>query len=151
MAGTAAVVLLVGCGGGDSSTGSSATSSAAESTTAAGADDFCTQAAGIDTRVDSALADLGPGDPSLPDAFRQIAAELRGIDPPDEIAADWDALAGGLDRIGDAVADIDITDPDSLAALDDIEGDLSTASSNVQKYLREECGIDTSDPAAPTS
>jgi hypothetical protein len=144
--------VLAACGGGgSSSTGSAATSSAAETTAASGQDDFCTQAAGFDERVDSALSDLGENDPSVPDAFRQIATELRGIEAPAEIADDWTALAGGLDRIADALADFDITDPDSLAALDDIEGDLSTASSNVENYLRDECGIGTSDSPAPTS
>ena len=157
VAGAAAVVLLAACGGdgGESATDSPATASAAESsaaetTAASGAEDFCTQAAGIDERVDSALSDLGGDQPSVPDAFRQAAEEVRAIDAPGEIATDWEALAGGLDRIGDALSNIDITDPESLATLEDVEGDLSTASTNVENYLRDECGIDTPESAAPT-
>jgi hypothetical protein len=157
VAGAAAVVLLAACGGdgGESATDSPATASAAESsaaetTAASGAEDFCTQAAGIDERVDSALSDLEGDEPSVPDAFRRAAEEVRAIDAPGEIATDWEALAGGLDRIGDALSNIDITDPESLATLEDVEGDLSTASTNVENYLRDECGIDTPESAAPT-
>ena len=157
VAGAAAVILLAACGGdgGESATDSPATASAAESSAAettatSGAEDFCTQAAGIDERVDSALSDLGGDQPSVPDAFRQAAEEVRAIDAPGEIATDWEALAGGLDRIGDALSNIDITDPESLATLEDVEGDLSTASTNVENYLRDECGIDTPESAAPT-
>ena len=155
--GAAAVILLAACGGdgGESATDSPATaspaeSSAAETTATSGAEDFCTQAAGIDERVDSALSDLGGDQPSVPDAFRQAAEEVRAIDAPGEIATDWEALAGGLDRIGDALSNIDITDPESLATLEDVEDDLSTASTNVENYLRDECGIDTPESAAPT-
>jgi hypothetical protein len=157
VAGAAAVILLAACGGdgGESATDSPATASAAESsaaetTAASGAEDFCTQAAGIDERVDSALSDLGGDETSVPDAFRRAAEEVRAIDAPGEIATDWEALAGGLDRIGDALSNIDITDPESLATLEDVEGDLSTASTNVENYLRDECGIDTPESAAPT-
>jgi hypothetical protein len=147
LAGAAAVVLLAACGGGGSEADSSATGSAAQpdaGETAAGSDeaDFCTQAAGIDERVDEALADLEGNDPSVAEAFRQIAEELRAIQAPDEIAADWNALAGGLDRLSESFADFDVTDPESLAAMEKAEGDLSRASTNVENYLRDECGIE---------
>ena len=113
VAGAAAVVLLAACGGEGSEAGSATATPAAgqseEATAAAdGAADFCTQAAGIDQRVDSALSDLEGDDPSVTDAF-------AGID--------------------------DITDLDSIEALDRAEGDLTTASSNVDAYLSDECGL----------
>jgi hypothetical protein len=140
-----AVLLLAACGDdGGNGAGSSPTEGAGqgEATETSGGDDFCTQAAGLEERVDSALSDLEGEDPSVPDAFRQIARELRAIDAPDPIASDWDAMAGGLDRMANAFADFDITDPDSVGALEDVEGELSTASTNVENYLRDECGID---------
>jgi hypothetical protein len=143
LAAAAAVVLLAACGGGgDSGADSSATESAAETTAGSGEADFCTQAAGIDERVDEALADLGGEDPSLTDVFRQIAQEMRDIEAPAEISTDWEALSGGLDRMSDAFADFDITDPESLAAMEQAEGDLTEASTNVENYLRDECGIE---------
>ena len=107
-----------------------------------GAADFCTRAAGIDQRVDAALSDLEGDDPSVPDAFRSIATELRGIDAPDAISSDWEAMATGLDRMANAFADIDdITDLDSIESLDRAEGDLTAASTNVDNYLGDECGL----------
>ena len=142
LTGAAAVVLLAACGGGNSGADSTATESAAETTPGSGEADFCTQAAGIDERVDEALADLEGNDPSVSDAFRQIAEELRSIEAPAAIAPDWEALAGGLDRMSQSFADFDVTDPESLAAMEQAEGDLSEASANVETYLRDECGIE---------
>jgi hypothetical protein len=147
LAGAAALVLLTACGGDGGSGGSAAGSSTAESeaagsSAAGGSDEFCTQAADIDKRVESALSDLEGDDPSVADAFQQVSEELRGIEPPEAIASDWEALAGGLDRMAAAFADFDITDPDSLAALEAAEGDLTSASDNVETYLRDECGIE---------
>jgi len=143
-AGAVAVVLLSACGGGSSDSGASAaTASAGQSEGGAkatdGLADFCSQAAGIDERVDSALSDA-EGDPSLTDAFRQIAADLRAIEPPAAIASDWNATAAGLDRMADAFGQVDLTDLDSLEALDQAEGDLTEVSGNVDQYLADECG-----------
>src|SRR5688500_13191906 len=143
--GAAAVLLLSACGGEDSgsdASGAGATGTDAQESGASGGGDFCEQAAGIEQRVESAMSDLDEESPSVPDAFTQVAEELRAIEPPDAIASDWDALAGGLDRMAEAFADFDITDPDSLAALEEAEGELSTASTNVENYLRDECGIE---------
>ncbi|WP_448628623.1 hypothetical protein [Geodermatophilus sp. URMC 64] len=139
----AGVVLLVACGGdgGDASTDATATGAAEQSAPAGGEGDFCTQAAGIDDRVEAAMSELDDGEASVSDAFRRLGEELRAIDAPEEIAADWDAMQQGLDRMADALAEADLTDPDSLGALEDAEGDLSTASDNVESYLRDECGI----------
>jgi hypothetical protein len=137
--GAAAVVLLAACGGGDSGADSAATS-AAEGTAAGEDADFCASAAGIDERVDTALSDA-EGDPSLADAFREIADDLRGIEAPAAIAADWTALSAGLDRMAEAFGQVDISDLDSLEALDQAEGDLTTVSGTVDDYLSDECGI----------
>jgi hypothetical protein len=137
LAGAASVVLLAAC----SSNGGGSTGDALEAGTAAGSgDDFCAQAAGIDDRVDTALDDLDGG-VSVPEAFRQIAEELRGIEAPDAIATSWAALGDGLEQMADAVADLDITDLDSLDALDDIDGRLTDAGNDVDAYLSDECGI----------
>ena len=141
VAAAVAVLLLAGCGGTDPDTSASATpATPAAGTTASGAGDFCDRAAGIDDRVDAAVSDAGD-DSSIPDAFRQLTAELQAIEPPPAIADDWDTMAAGLQRMTDALADVDITDPSSLEALDQAEGDLSTASDKVDAYLSDECGI----------
>jgi hypothetical protein len=143
--GAVAVVLLAACGVGSSGADAPEATAAAEQSERGtvgtdGTADFCSQAAGIDERVDSALSDAG-GDPSLTDAFRTIADDLRGIEAPAAIAYDWNAMATGLDRMADAFGQVDVTDLDSLEALDKAEGDLTTASDNVDQYLSDECGI----------
>ncbi|MEX5719118.1 hypothetical protein [Geodermatophilus maliterrae] len=145
VAGGAAVVLLAACGGGDPEADSAATTPAAgqsEEGTAPTDDvaDFCAQADDVDERVDSALSDLEGDDPSVADAFRQIATELRGIEAPEAITADWEAMAAGLDRMATAFGDVDATDLGSIEALDRAEGDLTTASAHVDDYLSDECG-----------
>jgi hypothetical protein len=138
----AALVLLAACGDGsgtDSSAASTgAENSAAETSAATEQDDFCTQAAAIDERVDAALSDLG-SDTSIEDLFRQLAEEIRAVEPPEEIAADWETQADGLDRIAEALPEIDFTDPESLATLDEIDGELTAAGDNVTNYLDEQC------------
>jgi hypothetical protein len=142
-AGAAVVLLLPACGGEESGADSSSSAATdAEQSSTSGGGDFCEQAAGIEQRVESAMSDLDEESPSVPDAFTQVAEELRAIEAPDAIASDWDAMAAGLDRMAEAFADFDITDPDSLAAVDAAESDLSTASANVEDYLRDECGIE---------
>ncbi|MGY1738143.1 MULTISPECIES: hypothetical protein [unclassified Geodermatophilus] len=143
------VVLLASCSGDDGGSGDGgsaadtpATSSPAEDTaedTAAG-EDFCARAADLDQRVEDALAEV-EGDASLPEVFRQLGEEMRDVDPPEEIAADWETMQAGLDRMADAVADLDLTDGDSVAALEEAGSGLDTASANVEAYLRDECGI----------
>jgi hypothetical protein len=133
------VLLLAGCGSGNSPSGAAGTP-AAETTAPPGDADFCDQAAAIDDRVEEAVSDLGD-DASIPDVLRELTVELRAIEAPAPIAADWETMAGGLERMADAIADGDITDPTTLDALDAAEGDLSEAGDRVDTYLRDECGI----------
>ena len=137
LAAAAAVVLLTACGGGSSDTDPPRASGAADSTAA----DFCARAAGIDERVDSALSDLEGDDPSVPDAFHEIATESRGTDAPDAIRSDRAAMAADLDRMADAVADVDtVPDLDAPEALEQAEGHLTTAGRTVDEHLAGECG-----------
>jgi hypothetical protein len=141
----AAVLLFAACGdsGDDTSPADVAAESDEADATGGGSEaDFCTQAAGIDQRVEEAMSDAGGEDPSVASAFREIAEELRAIEAPSAISSDWSAMAGGLDRMADALAEVDLTDPGSLSALEEAEGGLSEASSNVEDYLRDECGIE---------
>lgn len=139
VAGAAAAVLLAACGGdGESSTDNAASSAADTGTAASG--DFCDQAGNIDERVDGVLSELDDGS-SVPEAIDAAADELRAIEAPEAISADWSALVEGLEQLGDAFADLDLTDADSVAALEELQSRLTTASTNVENYLQEECGI----------
>jgi hypothetical protein len=147
---SASVLLLTACsgGGGDDTSGSASEKSAAGTTAAAG--DFCSRAADLDERVEAAVASRSD-DASVADAFRALATELRGMEPPAEIAGDWKTQADGLDQMADALAELDLTEPDSFAKLEELGARLSTASDNVGTYLEANCGIDTSGSSAPAS
>lgn len=138
--GAAAVLLLTACGGEDPEPSSAATSAAEQGSAGEDATEFCAQAGDIDARVDAALSDL-EGDVSLADGFTRLAEELRGIQAPEAIVADWTALADGLDRVAAAVGTVDLTDLDSLEALDQAASGLDGPSDNVDRYLEDECGI----------
>ena len=141
--GAAAVLLLAGCGSGGYGSGASDTTSAADEATGSASDsEFCARAADIDQRVEDGLDQLDDDDPSVADAFRQLAEELRGLEAPDAISSEVAAMADGLDRMAEAFDGIDITDPETLTALDDAEGNLSEASDKVDHFLRDECGIE---------
>jgi hypothetical protein len=155
----AAVVLLTACGGSDAknSSSSSGTTSAGASTTSANAagSEFCTQAAAIEASVGKAVADQA--DPSsIPQALQAAAAQIRAIHPPSEIAADWNALAGGVEQLATAFAAVDFNDQNAVATFEQqasqLEAQLSGSSAKVEKYLSDQCGIQTStDTSAPAS
>ncbi|MGY2064345.1 hypothetical protein [Blastococcus sp. SYSU DS0619] len=167
----AAVVLLAGCSGSDDAdttasedTSATETSAAEETGTdetgsaesgSAGADsEFCTQASTIQERITGSATTGDPGD--LPQAFRAAAEEIRSIEAPDELAPDWAALADGAEQFASTLQDIDLTDPNALATLEEqlapLEQELNEASANVQSYLVEECGMEMStEETAPSS
>jgi hypothetical protein len=154
----AAVVLLSACGGSDEggSASSDTSASASESSADAAGSEFCTEAAAIQERIGSTLTEQS--DPAaLPQALQQAAAEIRAVEAPPEIADDWNALADGVEQIAAAFASVDFNDPNAVATFQQQVGELQTelasASTNVENYLREECGIDAgnSESAAPTS
>jgi hypothetical protein len=154
----AAVVLLSACGGSggkSASSSSSAGSSASKTSAAAAGSDFCTKAAAIESSVTSAVANQA--DPSsIPQALQTAAAQIRAIDPPSEIASDWNALAGGIEQLATAFAAVDLKDQNAVAAFEQqasqLESQLSGPSANVEKYLSDKCGLMSStDSSAPTS
>ena len=153
-------VVLSGCGGSDENSSaagpSSSSSSASPSSAAPSADsEFCTRAGSIQQRVASTFTESDPAD--LGALLQEGAAEVRETEPPPEIAADWAALADGLEQVAAAFAGVDLNDPDAQQALGrkvaELQGPLNTASTNVENYLRDECGpqIGSTGTAAPTS
>jgi hypothetical protein len=157
----AAAVLLTACGGSDSggasaSSSSAASSSASETSADAAASEFCSQAAKALSDLQPALS--GQGDPaSLAPALQQAADQVRAIQAPSAIAADWTALADGIEQIAQAFATANVSDPASQAALQqrttEIIGQLSAPATNVQTYLAQKCGLATpsTESASPTS
>ena len=91
--------------------------------------DFCDSA----REIDESFAEID--DPTEAD-FGDIADTMGSIEPPAEIADDWDTMVDGFERL----QDVDFSDPESFNEADFAEAD--EASGRVVEYLEEECGID---------
>lgn len=160
----AAVLLLTACGGSDdesSSASGGSSSSAPESTASESGGDnadseFCTAAAAVQERVGSTVNDPSQ-QANLPQVLQETATEIRAIEAPSEIADDWNALADGADQLSAVIGSVDPADPNALATIEERLGEvtsrLTSASVNVETYLREECGIgpEATEPASPSS
>jgi hypothetical protein len=161
LAGAAAVVMLTACGGGDSndsasSSASQTTSSSSSSSSAAAADtEFCQQASSLDEDLAGLTAAEDPS--QLAPALQQVSQRLHQLTPPAEIESDWNSLVGAIDQLAQAAGTTDFTDQQQAAAFaqtaTQLESQLGPASTNVESYLSNQCGIDTdsTDSAAPTS
>jgi|tagenome__1003787_1003787.scaffolds.fasta_scaffold19360871_1 hypothetical protein len=160
----AAFVLLTACGGGSGNNNDAASSSTSE-TTSSSADnsapqansEFCTQAQALIQALESAFSEETADPGSVAQQFQQTADAMRTLDPPAEISDDWETLAGGLEQFAKAFADFDPTDPAKASAFEQqtqqLQGQLTASGANVEKYLTEQCGIDTenTESATPTS
>ena len=156
----AVAVVLSGCSGSDensSAAGSSTSSSSASPSSAAPSADseFCTRAGAVQERVAASFSGSDPADLGV--LLQEGAAEVRAIEPPADIAADWAALADGLEQAAASFAGVDLDDPAAKQALAqklaELQGPLTGASTNVENYLRDECGLQlgATEPAAPSS
>jgi hypothetical protein len=162
----AAFVLLTACGGGSDNNNDAASSGTTQTTTSSSAENtapeadsqFCTQAQALVQTLETAFTESATDPASVAQQFQQTASAMRALDPPAEIADDWEALAGGLDQFAAAFAQFDPNDPAKASAFEQqatqLQGQLTAAGANVEKYLTEQCGIDTGDStesATPTS
>ena len=150
---TAAVLLLVACGGGSEEDGAApqttaeASSPAAETGEAPEADsDFCTKAQGIAERMNTLFTDSS--DPrAVSEKLRSLSEDFRAVEPPEEIAADWTALADSFEEVATAFEGIDLADPEQAAELEarlqGLEAPLETSGPRLETYLAQECGINT--------
>lgn len=143
---SAALLSLAACGDDDSPAAddASADDASADDTAAAASDDFCGQFEALQDRFDDldVEADDAFGDDS---EFEAAIGELQDIDPPSEIADDWNTITDALSGFADIPADL--SDDEMLeefmsrfGAFDQEE--MERASQNVENYVRDECGID---------
>jgi ABC-type glycerol-3-phosphate transport system substrate-binding protein len=160
MSAIAVALLVTACGGGSdddsaATATSAATSSAAEpSSEVPEADsEFCTQAEEINARITRSLTESG-GE-SLSADLQTISDEIAAVEAPDEIADDWTALGEALGKAADALEGVDLSDPDQAAEaqaeISGLQTELGDAGTNVETYLREQCGLYDEDTAAPSS
>ena len=92
---------------------------------------FCDQARSLD----SAFNDIE--DPTSAD-FSEAIDRIREMDPPAEIAEEWDQLVSSLDVIDDI--DLENPDPEALAEFDTEA--TQEASDRVDEYMKDECGLE---------
>ncbi len=95
---------------------------------AGGGASFCEDARALEAN----FSDAGASDA---DAFGDVIAAFNELDPPAEIAEDWETMLGSLETLSDA----QIADPDSIDEND--FADAQAASERVTTYMEEECGI----------
>ena len=94
--------------------------------------DFCDSA----REIDESFAEID--DPTEAD-FGDIADTMGSIEPPAEIADDWNTMVESLQSL----ADVDMSDPAAIEQLDQAQfADANEAFENVGTYLEEECGIE---------
>lgn len=118
LAGVAVVGLLMaaGCGGDDDSTSSEAI------------DEFCD---GFND-VNEQFSDINVTDPgALDDALDM----LRDLDPPEEIADEYEKVLEGFERL----SEIDITDRNAVAEVQEELPEAEEAFNTVGEFVEDEC------------
>ena len=124
--GWAAIGLLVaaGCGGDDGGDGDSAEGGGGGST-----EDFC---AGLND-INEQFAEINPAED--PEALDEAVALLRDLDPPEEVADDYATVLEGFE----ALADIDVSDQDAVAELQEQFSGTEDAFTAVSEFVDREC------------
>ncbi|GAB3194950.1 hypothetical protein GCM10027261_14070 [Geodermatophilus arenarius] len=163
----AAAVLLTACGDGGDGSGSgeaaestaASTSSSAESSgdpsgsSSAGSDDpavaaFCEQAAQYEELGNQLSAATTE---QLPGLLQQAAAAFDSVQPPAEIASDWQVVGDAVQAFSDTANSVDLSTPDGQAQLQTAAQQFVTVAqgpeaTNVTEFGEQNCGA-----AAPTS
>jgi hypothetical protein len=156
------VVVLGGCGGGGDDdpaagsdpavTGESSAVPSAEPSADATDDggDFCSEieAAGEELQEIAEGPDLTDPEAAL-GATEETLDTLRSIDPPAEIADDWNLVVSYIEAVGDGLRNLDATDPAAMVQqLEELGAELEQqfatfdeAGARIDEYLRDECGI----------
>jgi hypothetical protein len=119
VAGLAVLGLLVGTGCGDDDGGASR----------ADIDEFCD---GFN-EVNDAFANDNPV--ANPEALQEALRMLRELEPPDEIAREYATVLDGFEKL----SEIDITDPDAVAQVQEDVPDAEEAFDAVAQFVDEKC------------
>ena len=156
----AALLLVAGCsssGGSKSASGTSAAATTSKSSPPAavgGGAGVCNQARAFAAQVASSVGSQPNG--TTAQNLQRLAAQLQSINPPSEIASDWQTAVTSIQQLGVALQSLNPSDPSQAAALEQqvapIEDKLTTAGDHIDAYLKQKCGIDVNgDTASSTS
>lgn len=84
-------------------------------------------------------------------ATEEAIAAARAIEPPDELAEDWDKWISGVEQMSAPDAQLDPADPNAADAAQDVY----QSAQNVFTYIGTECGapgfVPPADSGAPTT
>jgi hypothetical protein len=147
------VLALSGCG--DDEPGASDADSAAPDATSAAPTpeatgvtptDFCAEVEATRDQLNGVVDGEALLDPSAAlDVVDDALETMRSIDPPAEIAADWEAVRSFSEEMITSLDEIDVTDPVALEELGrELEQNaeaLEASADRVDRYLEDECGI----------
>ena len=119
--GAAVAALLIAAGCGDDDDGGGASSQATE--------EFCQ---GFN-RINEQFSDINPV--TNPEALREALDMLRDLDPPEEIADEYETVLEGFDRL----SKIDVTDQDAVNEVRDELPEAEDAFNTVGDFVEAEC------------
>ncbi|MGH8776299.1 MAG: hypothetical protein ACRDWI_14430 [Jiangellaceae bacterium] len=108
---------------------------------------FCGRIAQLQAELDDPTDDADVG--VLLESMQESVERLSALEAPTEIAADWAAIIRAFESFAEAAEGIDLSGPeqsveqmeDLLKEFDESTAALEEASSRVDAYVREECGI----------
>ena len=158
---TVAAALLTGCtsevaGNASPATTASTSPSTATATSSPGGSDeelreeFCTEAPVLLRDVGQQLQDVGQqlqdaeADPaSATEALDDAVSRLEEVEPPEDVADEWDRLLDALRDLRDLVASVDPSDPggtsEQAEELIDIQSELLDAGTAIDDWGRANC------------
>jgi ABC-type transport system substrate-binding protein len=151
-----AALLLSGCTEETAGTATPATSSSSSTTSSSGSsssapptvdpelEEFCTDGEALFAEVDEAFdAAEGMGVEALVRALQQAVAAFDALDPPAEIADDWEASRDGFSELTQDVAAIDPAAPDAQqqaeAVLAQADTTVGPGFQRVGEWIDENC------------
>jgi hypothetical protein len=117
----AALLIAAGCGDDDDGDGGGASNQATE--------EFCQ---GFN-RINEQFSDINPV--TNPGALREALDMLRDLDPPQEIADEYETVLEGFERL----SKIDVTDQDAVNEVRDELPEAEDAFNTVGDFVEEEC------------
>ena len=135
----AGLLLVTGCSDSDDDTGSTGGESGGESSGGGTTEEFCTEFQALDDQFSQ--------DPEAASDPAQVIEALEGLDPPEEIADDFETVL----EVSRQTADVDIEDPDAVAEAQELGESATEANERVSTFLQEECGIESGSGSEDTS
>ena len=140
------VLLLGACGGDDDDKADDGTKTDEESTD----NPITGDGPAADTPFCQDVLELFNGSTNV-DAASEAIAAAREIEPPDELADDWDKWISGVAEMSSPDVTLDPSDPAAAAAYQEVY----EAAGNVFAYIGTECGAEgfappSTDPTATT-